>query len=165
VADYRLITRGGKGVINIRCTERNGDVIAIKEVKDGDELIMITQQGTSIRFSIDSLREIGRATQGVRLHDLGEEDKIVMVERIQKEVGDKEDGADEPEDELNLNGEDNARPKALLPRPEEADVIQATGREGYGDDEDADADADADAEPEDLFSRGASDSEDADEDE
>jgi DNA gyrase subunit A len=82
VEDYRLITRGGKGVINIRCSDRNGDVVAIKEVLDEDELIMITAEGTAIRFKVDTLRPLGRNTQGVRLHHLDEGDSIVMVERI-----------------------------------------------------------------------------------
>jgi DNA gyrase subunit A len=82
VEDYRLVNRGGKGVINIKCTKRNGNVVGIKQVKDDDELIMITQNGQSIRFKVSSVRVMGRATQGVTLHDLGGKDKIVMVERV-----------------------------------------------------------------------------------
>lgn len=85
VQDYRLITRGGKGVINIKCTERNGDVVAIKAVTDSDELIMITQQGQSIRFKVSSVRVMGRVTQGVRLHQVDDDDAITMVERIESE--------------------------------------------------------------------------------
>jgi DNA gyrase subunit A len=99
VEDYRLITRGGKGVINIRATVRNGEVVAIKEVTDDDELIMITQQGTSIRFKVDSLRVLGRNTQGVRLHQLDKGDKIVMVERL------AEAGEDDDEDIEGIEGE------------------------------------------------------------
>jgi len=85
VEDYRLITRGGKGVINIKCTERNGNVMAIKAVKDTDELIMITQSGQSIRFKVSTVRVMSRATQGVRLHDLEGDDTITMVEKIAPE--------------------------------------------------------------------------------
>jgi len=84
--DYRLITRGGKGVINIKATERNGEVVAIKDVVDDDELLLVTQSGQSIRFAVGSLRVISRNTQGVRLHNLDEDDKIVQVERMAKEA-------------------------------------------------------------------------------
>jgi DNA gyrase subunit A len=92
VEDYRLITRGGKGVINIKCTERNGDVVAIKAVTDSDELIMITQKGQSIRFKVSSVRVMGRVTQGVRLHQVDDDDAITMVERIESEDDDLVEG-------------------------------------------------------------------------
>ena len=82
--DYRLIKRGGKGVINIKATERNGDVISIKEVIDDDELIMLTKNGVSIRTHVGSLRVISRNTQGVKLINLKDEDEIVGVARIEE---------------------------------------------------------------------------------
>jgi len=82
--DYRLIRRGGKGVINIKVTKRNGKVISLKEVIDGDELIMLTQQGMSIRCHVKDVRVISRNTQGVRLINLLEKDKIVAVARIEE---------------------------------------------------------------------------------
>ena len=62
--DYRQTHRGAKGVINIRCTERNGGVVAVKEVLEEDELILITVGGQTIRFKVSDVRVIGRATQG-----------------------------------------------------------------------------------------------------
>jgi len=82
IADYRVTNRGGKGVINIRMPERNGEVVAIMEVVDGDELLLITQRGIVNRLAISSIRTIGRATQGVRLMSLGAEDKVIDVARV-----------------------------------------------------------------------------------
>ena len=82
IADYRVTNRGGKGVINIRMPERNGEVVAIMEVVDGDELLLITQRGIMNRLAISSIRTIGRATQGVRLMSLGAEDKVIDVARV-----------------------------------------------------------------------------------
>ena len=85
ISDYRVTNRGGKGVINIRATERNGTVIAIKEVLDPDELMLITQKGIVVRISIKSITIIGRATQGVKLINLDKGDKLVDVARVVSE--------------------------------------------------------------------------------
>ena len=65
--EYRVQSRGGVGIINISTSVRNGKVIGIAYVEDGDELLLITQQGMIIRMPTKDLRAIGRATQGVRL--------------------------------------------------------------------------------------------------
>jgi len=94
VDEYRLARRGGIGVINIRTSERNGKVIAIKEVLDDEELIMITQKGMTIRCPVQGIRTIGRNTQGVRLINLEEGDRLTDVARL----GEKEEaGNGEPE--------------------------------------------------------------------
>jgi len=82
IADYRLTKRGGKGVINIKTTDRNGKVISIKEVIDQDELMIISQRGIIIRMGVEKLRVMGRATQGVRLINLDEGDKVIDVARV-----------------------------------------------------------------------------------
>jgi DNA gyrase subunit A len=82
ISDYRVTNRGGKGVINIRATERNGPVIAVKEVIDSDELMLITQKGIVVRIAIKSIKTIGRATQGVKLINLDRGDKLVDVARV-----------------------------------------------------------------------------------
>ena len=82
IGDYRLIKRGGLGVINIRATDRNGDVVAVMEVVDDDEVIMITQNGKAIRCPVASIRTIGRSTQGVRLIRLSEDDKVTSAARL-----------------------------------------------------------------------------------
>ena len=82
VAEYRLTRRGAQGVINIKTTARNGRVVAIKAVTDDDELMMITAQGIMLRTGLSELREIGRATQGVRMIRPGKDDRVVAVAKI-----------------------------------------------------------------------------------
>jgi DNA gyrase subunit A len=82
IADYRVTNRGGKGVINIKTTERNGKVVDIKEVLTDDELMLITQKGIIIRQPVGQIKTIGRATQGVKLINLDPGDKLVDVARV-----------------------------------------------------------------------------------
>jgi DNA gyrase subunit A len=111
VEEYRLTHRGGKGVINIRATERNGPVVALRAVTDDDSLILITAGGNLMRMPLDELREIGRATQGVRLIRLDEGDKVVAVARV---VSDQEEravtGEPEPAPEAPPAAENGAPP-------------------------------------------------------
>ena len=90
--DYRIQNRGGVGLINIKTTQRNGKVVALKAVKDDDELMLITANGIIIRTGLKELREIGRNTQGVRLIKLNQGDKLVAVEKLvaEEENEDKE---------------------------------------------------------------------------
>ncbi|MBI5154848.1 DNA gyrase subunit A, partial [Candidatus Poribacteria bacterium] len=98
--DYRLIHRGGKGVINIKITDRNGPVAGINEVTEEDELIVITERGQTIRFKASDCRVIGRATQGVKLFDLPEGDRITAVSRVEPEDNKEgDDGEDDGGDE------------------------------------------------------------------
>ena len=82
LADYRITKRGGKGVKTIQITEKTGNLVAITSVKDQDELMIINQSGVVIRIQVTQLPRIGRATQGVRLIRLGQEDKIASVAKI-----------------------------------------------------------------------------------
>jgi DNA gyrase subunit A len=83
--EYPVTRRGAIGVINIRASERNGKVVTMLPVRDGDNLITITEQGMVVRFSVDDVRPIGRATQGVRLIRLQEGDKVGSVAKIARE--------------------------------------------------------------------------------
>jgi DNA gyrase subunit A len=85
--DYRLTNRGGKGVKTINITDKTGKLVAIKEVGDDDELMIINRSGITIRIEVKELRIMGRATQGVRLIKLNEDDRISSVEKIQKIEG------------------------------------------------------------------------------
>ncbi len=85
IDEYRLQHRGGSGVINIKATDRNGKVVAMRAVVDADELMMITANGIMLRTSVSELREIGRATQGVRMIRVDEGDKVVAVARVAPE--------------------------------------------------------------------------------
>src|SRR5438876_10103356 len=82
IDEYRVQSRGGVGVINIATSERNGDVVGVACVQEGDELLLITQQGMILRMQTNDVRAIGRATQGVRLIDIETDDKVVSVARL-----------------------------------------------------------------------------------
>ncbi len=82
LADYRITKRGGKGVKTIQITEKTGKLVAIHAVKNQDELMIMNQSGVAIRIEVSTLPLIGRATQGVRLIRLGQNDKIASVARI-----------------------------------------------------------------------------------
>src|SRR5213075_2647118 len=105
--EYRVQSRGGVGVINISTSTRNGQVVGVSYVEEGDEVLLITQQGMIIRMPTNDVRSIGRATQGVRLIDVrgagapgGDsdgEDRVVSVARlVEKE---DEDAAPPPSSE------------------------------------------------------------------
>lgn len=79
VNEYRVTNRGGKGIINIKCSERNGKVVTIREVLDDDELILISKRGIVNRMSVSGIRTIGRSTQGVRLMNLKKDDRVTDV--------------------------------------------------------------------------------------
>ncbi|TET94697.1 MAG: DNA gyrase subunit A, partial [Candidatus Zixiibacteriota bacterium] len=85
IDDYRVTNRGGKGIINIKTSERNGEVVTIKEVLDDDELILITKRGIANRQAVREIKVIGRNTQGVRLITLKGDDVVIDVARVAKE--------------------------------------------------------------------------------
>lgn len=85
VEDYREQSRGGKGVITLKRTEKTGDLVALKEVSDGDDLMVITQKGKIIRMHCSDIRSMGRNTQGVRIMRLGDGDSISGVTRVAKD--------------------------------------------------------------------------------
>ncbi|MCB0815497.1 MAG: DNA gyrase subunit A, partial [Flavobacteriales bacterium] len=79
---YRMVNRGGKGVKTMQVTDKTGSLISIKEVKDGDHLMIINRSGVTIRIPVEDLRVLGRATQGVRLIDLRKNDQIAAVAKV-----------------------------------------------------------------------------------
>jgi DNA gyrase subunit A len=95
IDEFRTQNRGGKGIILIDASDRNGPVVGVKLVADGDELMLITDKGQTIRTRIDEIRETGRNAQGVKLMTLGEGERIVAVERLAESVEppEPEDGA------------------------------------------------------------------------
>ena len=104
ISEYRVSHRGGKGIITIKTTERNGNVVAVKEVVDGDELMIITKQGQLIRTPVKGISILGRNTQGVRLVNLqaSEESGNLLpdtVGGVTRVVSEDDDGGDE------VNGE------------------------------------------------------------
>jgi DNA gyrase subunit A len=87
--EYRIQGRGGAGIINIKASKRNGKVVAMKAIRDGDELMMMTYQGQVVRTGVGGVRIIGRATQGVRLITLKPDDSLVSVARVVNEDDDQ----------------------------------------------------------------------------
>ncbi|MBK6396828.1 MAG: DNA gyrase subunit A [Bacteroidetes bacterium] len=83
VEEYRITNRGGKGVKTINITEKTGNLIAVKVVDDSDDLMIINKSGVTIRMSIGELRIMGRATQGVRLIRLDDDDEIASVAKVE----------------------------------------------------------------------------------
>jgi DNA gyrase subunit A len=90
--EYRVQSRGGVGVINISTSSRNGQVVGVSYVEEGDEVLLITQQGMIIRMPTNDVRSIGRATQGVRLIEIEGEDKVVSVARLVEKDENGEEG-------------------------------------------------------------------------
>ncbi|MEP1032457.1 DNA gyrase subunit A [Ekhidna sp.] len=106
--DYRITKRGGKGVKTLNVTEKTGELVGIKDVVDGDELMIINKSGIAIRMSVDNLRVMGRATQGVRLIKLNEDDEISAVEKISNIGNDEDENPEGTESsEQNENQKDN----------------------------------------------------------
>ena len=95
VGEYRVQGRGGKGIISVKTTERNGLAVGFLQVRDDDQIMLMAAQGKVLRCKVDDIREIGRNTQGVRILDLdGEGDRVVAVARLAETV-EREDAASE----------------------------------------------------------------------
>ncbi len=106
--NYRTTKRGGKGVKTINITDKTGKLIALKNVSDNDDLMIITRSGIAIRMAIDTLRLSGRATQGVRLITLQKNEQIASVAKIDRSETDNK--LDEAQDENNENSDNNSQP-------------------------------------------------------
>ena len=96
--DYRQQSRGGKGVITMKCTEKTGQVVGAAAVADDDELMLMTTGGQSIRIRVSDVRETGRNAQGVKLVTLNEEEKLQDIAPV-RESSEEESEAEEPEAE------------------------------------------------------------------
>ncbi len=112
--DYRVTNRGGKGVKTINVTEKTGKLVAIKDVTDNDDLMIINKSGIVIRIAVSELRVMGRATQGVRLISLKGDDEIASVTKVEHEdegVNDENHETSDNTDE-NRNAADESEPSA-----------------------------------------------------
>ena len=87
ISEYRLINRGGSGVINIQCSERNGKVVSISSLTDNEDVIFISKDGIIIRVPATDISVIGRNTQGVRVMKLEEKDRVVAAVKVARENG------------------------------------------------------------------------------
>ena len=117
IDEYRVTNRGAKGVKTINVTDKTGELIAIKAVLEGDDLMIINKSGITIRMAVSELRVMGRATQGVRLIKLAEDDEIASVAKVEEIVGPAEIAAiidgdtitpfTEPKDQDDINEGDS----------------------------------------------------------
>ena len=109
IEDYRVTNRGGKGVKTINVTEKTGSLVAIKNVTDSDDLMIITQAGVIIRLPVSKIRMTGRAAQGVKLINLRDDDSIASVARVEIEEVDEliteENLSSDEGDNLDVNDE------------------------------------------------------------
>ncbi|MGH7205660.1 MAG: DNA gyrase subunit A [Nitrospiraceae bacterium] len=101
VTEYRIQGRGGKGIISVKTTERNGLAVGFLQVRDEDEIVLMAAKGKILRCKVDDIRQIGRNTQGVRLLDLEDaDDRVIGVARLAESV--------ERDDSLSGNGDGSA---------------------------------------------------------
>ena len=87
--EYRVQSRGGKGIFTIKVTPKNGPVVGMLRVTTDDEIIIIASSGKLIRLRAANIRIIGRSTQGVKLIDLAKDDKVVSIARVAEKDVDK----------------------------------------------------------------------------
>src|ERR1019366_5129537 len=104
VSAYRLQSRGGIGVTNIKTTDKNGKVAGISYVFEDDQVLLITEQGMIIRTNVADIRSIGRNTQGVRVINIDENDLVVAAVKLV----DKDDADDREEEGEDAAGEETA---------------------------------------------------------
>jgi DNA gyrase subunit A len=107
--DYRITNRGGKGVKTISITEKTGDLVAIKNVNDDDDLMIINKSGIAIRLAVENLRVMGRATQGVKLINLKAKDSIAAVAKV---IHEEEVELDEDNSESETENSDSQNDEA-----------------------------------------------------
>ncbi len=136
VSEYRITNRGGKGVKTINVTEKTGSLIAIKNVTDDDDLMIITRKGITIRMHVDVLRIMGRATQGVRLISLRGDDEIAAVAKVYRDREDDDDTAYDEDgnpiviDKLSEGVELEVLEGEIEDEAEEEDVVEEEEIEG-----------------------------------
>jgi DNA gyrase subunit A len=99
LADYRPQRRGGRGLITIKCSQRNGPLVGIRNVREDEELMVVTRHGLIIRISVETISIQGRNTQGVRIINLGEEDSVAGVAQIAANGEDEEEAEEEEGEE------------------------------------------------------------------
>ncbi len=107
VSEYRFQKRNGGGTINIKVTERNGRVVSMKAVTDEHDIVLITRGGIIMRTPVSEIRSIGRATQGVRIMNVKDEDQLTTVERVVREdpAESTEGAADAPEEDPGIRSD------------------------------------------------------------
>jgi DNA gyrase subunit A len=122
IEDYRVTNRGGKGVKTINVTEKTGELVAIKDVTDNDDLMIINKSGIVIRIGLSDLRVMGRATQGVRLITFKGDDSIASITKVEHEE-EVEDGL-EKSDETETTGDASETPGKTSEEPQDPGIAE-----------------------------------------
>ena len=150
VEDYRITNRGGKGVKTINVTEKTGKLIALKNVTDQEDLMVINKSGITIRIGVDTLRVMGRATQGVKLIRLRDEDSIASVAKVSKFESDdlEEDLVDNNEENENLIQDTNSETQSENDNQANDEISEEKNNEII----DENSEENKDEEPPNLFS-------------
>ncbi len=128
IEEYRITNRGGKGVKTLNITEKTGKLISINSVTDADDLMIINKSGLTIRMAVEDLRVMGRATQGVKLINIKENDSIAAVTKVMKD----------DVEEVVVDEEGNVIEAALIERVKP--VLEILEDDGVADDDDDDDD-------------------------
>ena len=105
VNEYPLQGRGGKGVINFKCSDKTGNIVEVKPVREDEELMAITSSGVVIRTPIESVSIYGRATQGVKIMRTSDEEKVVAIAKVKSEKDEEKIISDDQREELESKGE------------------------------------------------------------
>lgn len=129
IEDYRITKRGGKGVKTINVTEKTGELVAIHGVTDRDQIMIINKSGITIRMNIESLRIMGRATQGVRLIKLNDGDEIASIAKILRDAQDEDEAADVVQPDLSEVLEEDPAAETEEEEEEEENEDEATTEE------------------------------------
>ncbi|MBI4341738.1 MAG: hypothetical protein HY599_00045 [Candidatus Omnitrophica bacterium] len=119
IEEYRIQSRGGKGIINIKVTKKNGGVVGAKTVADQDELMLLSQEGMMVRCPVKDVRSTGRATQGVRLINIKGKDRLASVACVVPK--EKEEGEEPPKPADPGNG---GLEIASSPKPSSAETVE-----------------------------------------
>jgi DNA gyrase subunit A len=101
--DYRITNRGGKGVKTLNISEKTGNLVAIKNVDDSNDLMIINKSGLVIRMAVEDLRVMGRATQGVRLINIKDDDSIAAVAKVVHEEDAEDESLEETKDGTDID--------------------------------------------------------------
>ena len=137
IEEYRITNRGGKGVKTLNITEKTGKLISINSVTDADDLMIINKSGLTIRMAVEDLRVMGRATQGVKLINIKENDSIAAVTKVMKD----------DVDEVVVDEDGNVIESAVIERVKP--VLEVLEDDGVTDDDDDDDDEVVDDDDED----------------
>jgi len=102
IKEYRVQNRGGKGILTVRLTEKNGNVMGVLHVKDDDEILLISSSGKIVRLAVKTIPEYSRNSQGVKLIDLQNDETIVSVGKL---IEKEENGEDDENKEGDIENE------------------------------------------------------------